>query len=51
MDAADGRDILMLCRRGNDSREATRLLQLPHCFNVRGGLRSYATVDTSFPMY
>lgn len=41
----------MLCRRGNDSREATRVLQLPNCYNVRGGLRRYAETDPAFAMY
>lgn len=49
--AAQGRPIYVVCRRGNDSRTAVHQLDLPHCFNVTGGLRAYAEYDTSFPMY
>lgn len=49
--AARGRDVLVVCRRGNDSRTAVRLLDMPLCKNVRGGLRAYAEKHTQFPMY
>ena len=50
-EAAQGRPIYVVCRRGNDSRAAVQQLALPNCFNVTGGLRAYAEYDTSFPMY
>lgn len=47
--------VLVVCRSGNDSREAVHLLQtvLPErtIVNVAGGLRAYATVDSAFFMY
>ena len=50
-EAAQGRDVLVVCRRGNDSRTAVRLLAMPECKNVRGGLRRYAAMHPEFPMY
>ena len=49
--AARGRDVLVVCRRGNDSRAAVHLLDMPRCQNVRGGLRAYADKHPDFPMY
>jgi len=49
--AAQGRDVLVVCRRGNDSRAAVHLLDMPRCQNVRGGLRAYADKHPDFPMY
>lgn len=54
----------ILCRRGNDSQKAVRLLQNEHSINemlidqsinikdVKGGLHSWThTVDNAFPIY
>ena len=48
--------VYILCRRGNDSREATRLLidkcGLKNVINVESGLNGYSReIDPSLPLY
>ena len=54
-------EVLVMCRRGNDSQEAVQLLHAeqergpgtpPLTFaNVTGGIRAYAELHPTFPMY
>lgn len=50
-----GVDVLIVCRRGHDSNEALTYLQAsesPITFaDVPGGLRAYAALHPTFPMY
>jgi len=52
---AQGKETIVICRRGNDSQEAVRMLQdrgLSKVKDVAGGLHSWHTdVDPSFPDY
>ena len=51
----NGKDVLVVCRRGNDSQVAVRRLEeagLANAFDVEGGLQSWSkTVDPTFPLY
>ena len=51
-----GPRVTMICRRGNDSREAVRLLSQACDYDwlfddVEGGLRAYSKANPTFPMY
>jgi len=54
---ASGRPIVVVCRRGNDSQEAVRVLQSSGVFpqsivSLAGGLDRWSDeVDPSFPKY
>ena len=51
----NGKDVLVVCRRGNDSQVAVRRLEeagVANAFDVEGGLQSWSkTVDPTFPLY
>lgn len=55
-DAEKKKDIVFICRRGNDSQLAVKLLQseleLPNLVDVTGGLTLWSKkIDTTFPRY